>query len=162
MTTVAVISDTHLPRGSRALPRACVERLEAADLILHAGDIVASAVLAELEQYAPVAAVYGNMDQPDLVEALPHDRVVEVDGVRIGMVHIPGPALGREARLASRFPGCDAVVYGHTHIPQVERHEGTWILNPGSPTERRRAPVHSMLVLHVDGESVEPELIRLA
>jgi putative phosphoesterase len=162
LTLVAVISDTHLPRGTRALPRACVERLAAADLILHGGDFVAATVLVELEAYAPVAAVYGNMDQPDLREALPHERVVEVDGVRIGMVHIPGPALGREARLVAKFRGCDAVVYGHTHIPQAERHDGVWILNPGSPTERRRAATHSMLLLRVTGGDVEPELLDLS
>src|SRR5438270_521691 len=89
------------------------------------------------------------MDEPALRESLPKERVVEVAGARIGVVHIPGPAAGREARLAARFPGCGAVVYGHTHIPQVARvgSAGVWILNPGSPTERRRGPVHSMLVL---------------
>jgi predicted phosphodiesterase len=74
-------------------------------------------------------------------------------------VHIPGPAAGREARLVARFPGCDAVVYGHTHIPQVERTGETWILNPGSPTERRRAPVHTMLELRVTGRRLVPELV---
>jgi putative phosphoesterase len=77
------------------------------------------------------------------------------------MVHVPGPRAGREGRLAARFPGCDAVVYGHTHVPQVERHEGVWILNPGSPTERRSAPRHSMLELRIDAGAVEPELVLL-
>lgn len=142
-----MIADTHLPRGSRRLPKACVGELERADLILHAGDVVAASVLRELEAYAPVEAVFGNMDEPALKETLPERRVVEVDGVRIGLVHIPGPRAGREERLVSWFPGCDAVVYGHTHVPQVERHRGVWILNPGSPTERRRAPARSMLVI---------------
>jgi putative phosphoesterase len=159
LTLVAVISDTHMPRGARVLPRACAERLDAADLILHAGDVVAASVLHELERFAPVAAVHGNMDQPDLVAALPRERVVEVDEARIGIVHVAGPALGREARLAAKFPGCAAVVYGHTHVPQVELHEGVWILNPGSPTERRRAPERTMLELRVDGGRLEPELI---
>ena len=162
MTVVAVIADTHMPRGGRVLPRACVERLEGADLILHAGDVVAASVLAELERFAPVAGVYGNMDQPDVVEALPRERVVEVGDVRIGMVHVPGPRLGREERLAALFPGCAAVVYGHTHVPQVELHEGRWILNPGSPTERRRAPQRTMLELRIDGGRLEPELLPLA
>jgi uncharacterized protein len=162
LTLVAVIADTHMPRGSRVLPRDCVERLEAANLILHAGDVVAASVLRELERYAPVAAVYGNMDEPDLVAALPRERVVDVERVRIAMVHIPGPRAGREAQLAARFPGCDAVVYGHTHLPQVERYEGTWILNPGSPTERRRGPSRSMLVLRVEGGELAPELVTLS
>jgi len=158
---VAVIADTHLPRGGRRLPDACVRELERADLIVHAGDVVAASVLSELRGLAPVEAVYGNMDEPALRESLPAERVVEVEGVRLGVVHIAGPAAGREGRLAARFPGCAAVVYGHTHVPQVELVGGVWILNPGSPTERRRAPVHSMLVLEVVGEEIRPQLVTL-
>lgn len=161
MTLVAVISDTHLPRGSRALQQSCVERLQAADLLLHAGDVVAANVLEELEAYAPVAAVYGNMDQPDLRDSLPRERVVEVEDARIGMVHIAGPRAGRETRLLAKFPGCDAIVYGHTHVPQVDRIDGVWILNPGSPTERRRSPARTMLVLDVQEKRLEPELVAL-
>ena len=108
---------------------------------------MAAWVLRELQAYAPVEAVYGNMDEPELREALHERQVVGVEGLRIGLVHIPGPAAGREERLRSWFPGCDAVVYGHTHVPQLERHRNVWILNPGSPTDRRRAPQRSMLVL---------------
>jgi predicted phosphodiesterase len=77
------------------------------------------------------------------------------------MTHEPGPRAGREARLAARFPGCDAVLYGHTHAPQVSRHDAIWILNPGSPTERRRAPARTMLELRIVGQELEPELIVL-
>jgi putative phosphoesterase len=101
------------------------------------------------------------MDEPALQTLLPEHAVIEVDGVRIGMVHIPGPAIGREARLAAAFPGCDAVVYGHTHVPQVERHGDVWILNPGSPTERRRAPVRAMLVVEVRNGTIQPKLVEL-
>jgi len=79
-------------------------------------------VLRELEAIAPVEAVFGNMDEPALKELLPERRVIEVEGARIGMAHIAGPKVGREERLRSWFPGCDAVVYGHTHVPQLERH----------------------------------------
>jgi uncharacterized protein len=139
-----------------------VRELERADLILHAGDLVAPSVLGELEAFAPVEAVSGNMDEPALKEALPDRRVVEVEEARIGMVHVAGPKAGREERLASWFPGCDAVVYGHTHIPQLEEHRGVWILNPGSPTERRRAPHRSMIVLDVTKEGLAPRLLELA
>jgi putative phosphoesterase len=141
-----------------------VVELTRADLIVHAGDFVALAVLEELQELAPVEAVYGNMDEPALRQLLLEQRVVEVAGARVGVVHIPGPAAGREARLAARFPGCDAVVYGHTHIPQVARvgSAGVWILNPGSPTERRRGPVHSMLVLEVEEGEIRPELVTLS
>jgi putative phosphoesterase len=153
-----------MPRGGRRLPETCLRELERADLIIHAGDFVAASVLEELRGLAPVEAVYGNMDEPALRESLPRERVVEVEGVRIGVVHIPGPAAGREARLAARFPGCAAVVYGHTHVPQVARlgADGVWILNPGSPTERRRAPVHSMLVVEVAGEEIRPQFLTLS
>jgi uncharacterized protein len=149
-----------------------VAELAAADLIVHAGDVVALSVLEELRAFAPVEAVYGNMDEPALRESLPEERVVEVAGARVGVVHIPGPAAGREGRLVARFPGCDAVVYGHTHIPQVARVGsgsrpgsglgGVWILNPGSPTERRRGPLHSMLVLEVERGEIRPELVMLS
>lgn len=162
MTLVAVIADTHLPRGARRLPEFCLERLRAADLILHAGDVATLSVLEELRALGPpVAAVYGNVDEPALRAALPETRVVEVEDARIGLVHAAGPAAGREERLVRRFPGCDAVVYGHTHRPQVAHHGGCWILNPGSPTERRRAPARTMLVLGVRGRVLEPELVEL-
>jgi putative phosphoesterase len=160
---VAVISDTHLPRGGRRLPDACLERLRSADLVLHAGDVVSEDVLEELEGLGPpVHAVHGNMDELALCERLPETCVVEVSGVRIGMTHDAGPRAGREERLVRRFPGCAAVVYGHTHEPQVGRVGEVWILNPGSPTERRRAPSHTMLLLGVEGERIEPQLVTLS
>ena len=109
----------------------------------------------------PVEGVAGNMDEPSLKETLPKERVVEVGGIRIGLIHDGGPRTGREARLAARFEDCEAVVYGHTHIPQVERFQHLWVLNPGSPTERRSAPVRSMLVLSVQGARITPELVTL-
>jgi putative phosphoesterase len=159
---IAVISDTHLPKGSRVLPDACLERLCAADLILHGGDLTGEAFLEDLLALGPpVEAVYGNMDEPVLKGLLPKERIVEAGGMRIGMVHIPGPRVGRETRLLARFQGCDAVVYGHTHVPEVERHENVWILNPGSPTERRSSPARTMLELAVTGRKLAPTLISL-
>jgi uncharacterized protein len=160
---VAAISDTHLPRGARRLPEACLERLRAADLILHGGDLSSAAFLEELRALGPpVEAVHGNADEPALREALPEQRVVEAAGARIGMVHIPGPAAGRAERLLARFPGCDAVLFGHTHLPVVERHGEVWLLNPGSPTERRRGPFHAMLLLEIEAGELRPELVRLS
>ena len=137
--------------------------LRSADVILHGGDFVSAAFLEELRAFGPpVEGVQGNMDEAALKESLPSERVVEVDGSRIGMVHNAGPRVRREARLAARFPDCAAVVYGHTHLPQVERFQHLWILNPGSPTARRGAPVHSMIVLSVRGSRLTPELITLS
>jgi hypothetical protein len=138
-----------------------VRELERADVILHAGDLTAFSILRELETFAPVEAVFGNMDEPALKQSLPERRVVEVDDWPIGMVHIPGPKAGREERLVSWFSWCSAVVYGHTHLPQLEHRGDVWILNPGSPTERRRAPTRSMIVVDVGAERFEPRLVEL-
>jgi uncharacterized protein len=150
-----------MPRGTRQLPKECVRRLEKAELILHVGDVVGRAVLDALRELAPVEAVAGNMDDAELLATLPERRVVEVAGARIGMVHVPGPAAGRAERLVERFRGCDAVVYGHTHVPEVTRVRETWVLNPGSPTERRSAPTHSMLMLEVDAGEIRPQFVPL-
>ena len=158
---VGVISDTHLPRGDRRLPPECLRRLAAAALILHAGDHSTAAALEELRALGPpVHAVHGNVDEPALRASLPREIVVAANGVRIGMTHDGGPRGGREARLAARFPGCAAVIYGHSHVPQVEQHGDVWILNPGSPTERRRAPTRTMLELHI-ATAITPRLIDL-
>jgi hypothetical protein len=159
---VAVIADTHLPRGSRRLPEACVAELARADLILHAGDVSSLAALAELRAIGPpVQAVRGNADEPALRAVLPERLVAEVEEARVGMVHVPGRREGRAERLAGLFPGCHAVVYGHTHEPQVARVGETWILNPGSPTERRRSPARSFLLLRVEGVTILPRLVAL-
>jgi putative phosphoesterase len=163
---LAIISDTHLPRGPRRLPAGCIERLESADLILHAGDFSSAAVLLALESLGPVAAVRGNVDDREVRRRLPETRVVETDGARIAMVHDAGPASGRVERLRRRFPGVDAVVFGHSHIPLHERAPGGrngrfQIFNPGSPTERRRAPAHTMGLASVEDGRVEFELVEL-
>jgi uncharacterized protein len=163
---LAIISDTHLPRGPRTLPDACVERLEEADLILHAGDFGALSVLLAIQTLGPVAAVRGNVDDRELRRRLPETRVIDADGARIAMVHDAGPAAGRLARMRRRFPGVDAVIYGHSHLPHHERAPGGrggrfQIFNPGSPTERRRAPNHTMGMARVDDGHVEFELIEL-
>ena len=131
-----------MPRGNRRLP---VERLRDADLILHAGDLSTVGVLDELEAIGPpVAAVIGNVDEPALAGRLPEERVVEAAGARIAMVHDAGPAKGRLERMRARFPDADAVVFGHSHIPLHEERAGFQIFNPGSATDRRRQPRHTM------------------
>jgi uncharacterized protein len=141
-----------MPRGTRRLPRKCLRLLRESDLILHAGDFVSAAVLDALGELAPVEGVAGNMDEEEVRSRLPERRIVEVERVRIGMVHDAGPALGRGERLVAGFPGCAAVVYGHTHVPEATRLGEMWILNPGSPTERRSSPHHAMLGLNVHEE----------
>jgi uncharacterized protein len=161
---IAVISDTHLPRGARRLPDACLERIAAADLLLHAGDFVTVEVLRELEALGPpVAAVHGNVDSAELRGLLPAERVVGAEGARIALIHDAGPRAGRLGRMRRRFGDrAGAVVFGHSHLPLHETGEdGFQIFNPGSPTERRRAPAHTMGVAKVEEGLLAFELIEL-
>ena len=139
---IAVIADTHMPRGRRRLP---VDHLRDADLILHAGDFSTVAVLDELEALGPpVVGVVGNVDEPALAERLPEEREIDAEGARIALVHDAGPGKGRLERLRIRFPDADAVVFGHSHIPLHEESDGFQIFNPGSATDKRRQPRHTM------------------
>ena len=162
---LAVISDTHITRGSRVLPEECLERLRAADLVMHGGDLVTPDVLAELEALGrPVEAVHGNMDDHEVRRLLPSARMVTAAGARIAMVHDAGAAGGRLARLRRRFPDADAVVFGHSHIPLLERDAATGfqIFNPGSPTDRRRQPTHTMGLARIgENGAVTFELVDL-
>jgi putative phosphoesterase len=159
---VAVISDTHMPRGDRRLPDACVERLREADAILHAGDVMELEVLQGIQALGPpVYAVRGNVDSSQLIATLPLMRTVELGSVKIGMVHDAGPATGRLARMRRRFPDAHAVVFGHSHIPLHEAGDGFQIFNPGSPTERRRSPHHTMGIATIHENGVSFELIAL-
>ncbi|HEX8066651.1 MAG TPA: metallophosphoesterase family protein [Thermoleophilaceae bacterium] len=159
---IAVIADTHMPRGRRALPDACVERMRAADLIVHAGDFTAPEALAEIEALGPpVAAVHGNVDAPELRRRLPETRTIDAEGARIAVVHDAGPARGRLERMRLRFPDAAAVVFGHSHMPLHEERDGFQIFNPGSPTDRRRQPRHTMGVARAEGGRVAFELVPL-
>jgi uncharacterized protein len=159
---LAIISDTHLPRGGRALPAACVEHLRAADALLHAGDLIELSVLEELQALGPpVHAVRGNVDSAAVQAQLPLTRIVDAGGARIAMLHDAGPATGRLERLRRRFPQAQAAVFGHSHIPLRETAGGFTIFNPGSPTERRRSPQHTMGIATADHGHVTFELVAL-
>jgi putative phosphoesterase len=146
---IAVIADTHMPKGRRALPDECVARIRAADALIHAGDFSAAAVLVELRALCPVVlGVHGNVDDAELRRELPESVSLEVGGRTLALVHDAGPSKGRLERMRARFPVADAVVFGHSHLPLHEEENGFQIFNPGSPTERRRAPRPSMGLLH--------------
>ena len=160
---LAIISDTHMPRGSRRLPDGCVERLEAADAILHCGDLAALEVLEQLEDLGPpVHAIHGNVDDRAVRARLPERLELELDGVRIGMIHDPGSRRHRLDRLRRLFPQADAVLFGHTHQPEHAEHDGFQIFNPGSPTERRRAPAHTMGEARIAGGRITFDLFVVA
>lgn len=159
---IAIVADTHMPRGSRRLPGACLDRLREADLIVHAGDFMTATVLADIEALGPpVAAVYGNVDDDALRRDLPEQCVLEIAGARVGLVHDAGPARGRLERLRRRFPDADAAIFGHSHLPLREREGDFQIFNPGSPTERRRAPHRSMGLATVEQGEIRFEHVPI-
>src|SRR3954447_3170726 len=133
-----------------------------ADMIIHAGDFTTPEVLLDLEALGPpVAAVHGNVDAPELRERLPEARMVDAGGVAIAMVHDAGTARGRLRRMRLRFPDVAAVVFGHSHIPLHETADGFQIFNPGSPTDRRRQPRHTMGIARVGRGSIAFEVLEL-
>jgi putative phosphoesterase len=161
MARVVIVSDTHIPKAGPELPRLLLEGLRGSDLILHAGDLVDTSVLDELRSLAPVAAVTGNMDPPEVTAVLPEKRVVEVEGKTIGLIHGWGPPTGIERRVLSRFSGVDAVVFGHTHNPLVKWLNGVLLLNPGTPNDRRFSNRLSYATLTIEDGELKPEIIYL-
>jgi hypothetical protein len=149
---IAVLADTHMPKGGRVLPERCVGLLREAEATLHAGDFFALETLRGIEALCPgpVHAVHGNVDEAELRNLLPATLEVDLDGARVAMVHDAGPGMGRVGRMRRRFADADAVVFGHSHLPLREEEDGFQIFNPGSPTERRRAPRHSMGILRIE------------
>jgi putative phosphoesterase len=149
---VVVLSDTHAPRYWRGCPSAVAEQLKGADLILHAGDVCTPDVLGELAAYAPVRAVLGNNDGPQVAAwGAPETAQFALDGVVVAMIHDAGAATGRTARMRRRFPQAQLVVFGHSHIPLDETGDGVRIFNPGSPTDRRRQPHGTLGLLEFGG-----------
>lgn len=162
MMRVLVLSDSHLrPGRGRRLPDAVYAALDEADAVLHAGDIVTADLLHELSGFAPVHAVLGNNDLDPALSHLPERQVVDLDGVRVGMVHDSGPAAGREGRMRRLFPDAAVVVFGHSHIPWDRVGvDGQVLFNPGSPTERRMQPVHTYGELElVDGHVAASRIV---
>jgi putative phosphoesterase len=158
---VAVLSDTHAPRYWKACPPEVARWLDGVDLILHAGDVCRAVVLEELAAFAPVRAVLGNNDEPDVAAwGAPETLRLDLDGLPAAMVHDAGPGAGRPRRLRRRFPGAELVVFGHSHIPLDLTADGVRIFNPGSPTDRRRQPRGTMGLLRVeDSRLVEAGIV---
>jgi uncharacterized protein len=158
-----VLSDTHAPRRWKTCPPAVAARLRDADLILHAGDVCTASVLDELAEYAPVNAVVGNNDGPDVAAwGAAETAELTLAGLRVAMIHDSGASSGRLARMRARFPAADLVVFGHSHIPMDVAADGFRIFNPGSPTDRRRQPHGTLGVLRVaDGKLLDASLIEV-
>jgi putative phosphoesterase len=158
---VVVLADTHAPRRWRVCPPRVAGHLRLADRILHAGDVCTAAVLTELAQYAPVTAVLGNNDGPDVAEwGAPRTAELDLGGLSVAMVHDSGASAGRLTRLRRRFPRADLVVFGHSHIPLDESGSGLRIFNPGSPTDRRRQPHGTLGLLQIeDGRLIKAAIV---
>ncbi|HEX2031608.1 MAG TPA: metallophosphoesterase family protein [Actinomycetota bacterium] len=159
---LVVLADTHIPHAAKRLPAGLFPHLRRADAILHAGDVTAPEVLEELAGYAPVWAAIGNNDGADVRRWGGTDEVHVDLGVPVAMVHDAGRRAGREGRLRRRFPGAGLIVFGHSHVPEVVRTEGAWLLNPGSPTWKRREPAPTFAVVGIDGDRVRrPRVVAL-
>ena len=163
-TRLLLIADTHVPKRARSLPEAVRRAASGVDLVVHAGDWVTASVLDDLAALAPVLGVWGNNDGADLRDRLPEVARAEIDGVRVAVIHETGPAAGREKRMDAAFPDADLLVFGHSHIPwDTVSPAGMRLLNPGSPTDRRRQPACTMMTLTLaDGAVRETRLLEVA
>ncbi|WP_433075812.1 metallophosphoesterase family protein [Dactylosporangium sp. CA-052675] len=159
---VLLLADTHVPNRARDLPGEVWSAVQAADLVIHAGDWVDATLLDTLESRAArLIGVYGNNDGPALRARLPEVAEAELDGVRLAVVHETGPAAGREQRCAARYPGRDLLVFGHSHIPwDTVAPGGLRLLNPGSPTDRRRQPHCTYMTATLTGGEVRDVLLH--
>ena len=157
---IIVLSDTHMPRMAKSLPPRILKELVSADLILHTGDFNTIDVLHELEQFASVKAVYGNADQQEVIKALPEKQIIQAGSFRIGLVHGHGKGKTTEKRAIEAFSNdqIDLLIYGHSHIPSFKKIDGLQILNPGSPTDKRRQKQFSFVVLTVE-DTLDVEFI---
>ena len=155
-TSVVLLADTHLPKRAKVLPPEVWAAVDAADVVFHAGDWVDLATVEALEARARrLVAVWGNNDGPELRERMPETARLELEGLRIAMTHETGSAAGRETRMDGRFPDADLLVFGHSHIPwQSTTPRGLLLLNPGSPTDRRRQPHRTFMTLTLDRGAV--------
>jgi len=149
---IGVISDTHIPHF-KELPKSIWEHFAGVELIIHAGDLSVLSVIAELETIAPVLAVQGNVEEDEVMRKLPIKREIAAGYCRIGVLHILGDSHNRERIARQEFPNARCVVFGHSHIPWNQEHDGLLLFNPGSATDRRRQPKCSIGLLHVDDET---------
>ncbi|UNX55005.1 YfcE family phosphodiesterase [Georgenia sp. TF02-10] len=163
-TRLVLLADTHVPVRAKALPDAVWAAVDAADVVVHAGDWVAEELLDELTaRAAHLVACWGNNDGPELRRRLPEVARATIGGVRLAVVHETGAAAGRERRMDAAFPDVDVLVFGHSHIPwDTVTPRGMRLLNPGSPTDRRRQPHRTYMSAELAGsDSLEVTLHRL-
>ncbi len=160
-TRLLLVADTHVPKRARALPVEVRRAAAGADLIVHAGDWVDESVLDELVGIGPLLGVWGNNDGPALRERLPEIARADIEGVRVAVVHETGASAGREKRMDAAFPDTDLLVFGHSHIPwDTTTPGGLRLLNPGSPTDRRRQPACTIMTLTLADAGIHDVRLR--
>lgn len=157
---VGLISDTHIAGEARALPSALVDRMREVDLILHAGDFITTDTLDYLRTLAPVYAVFGNVDEPELKAVLPKSREVRVGNFRIGLIHGDGIGHTTIERARRAFDDIDCIAFGHSHSPVIVTLRSVLMVNPGSPTDKRREPRPSFAILTIE-DTIEAEIMYL-
>jgi len=157
---VGVISDTHVPAIARSLPAAVFQVFQGVDLILHAGDILEMSVLDELRTIAPVEAVAGNMDGPEVHVNLPYKKIIPLGKYRAGLIHGKYKIEVQREMIRKEFDDVDLIVYGHSHTPFWGKVNDVYFLNPGSPTDKRHAPYNSVAILEA-GDELKAEIIRI-
>lgn len=163
-TRMLLLADTHLPTRAKRLPDAVLQAVDEADVVVHAGDWVDVATLDLLEERSrTLHGVWGNNDGPELRARLPEIARFTIEGVDVAVVHETGPSRQREVRMDASYPDVDLLVFGHSHIPwDTVAPSGMRLLNPGSPTDRRRQPVCTMMWALIEGTTVDAALVPLA
>ena len=155
---VSVISDTHIPRRGKDIPQKAYEIIDRSDLLIHAGDILSTDFLGNLSRRVETRAVLGNNDEP---MDLPLTLEFELEGVNLAVIHDSGQKKGRRDRMRNRFPSARIIIYGHSHEPECSDEDGLLMFNPGSPTDRRRQPYHTMGLLEIENGEISGEIIIL-
>jgi len=159
---IGLVADTHLPRFGRALPRSLRESLVShrVELILHMGDFTMPQVAELFFEIAPFDAVAGNNDSDEIVRRFGRRKILEIEGARIGMVHGDGRGKSTLERAIEAFAGetVDVILFGHSHIPYCQQHDGVWLVNPGSPTDKRRNPAYSFGIMEINHGRILPAL----
>jgi uncharacterized protein len=158
---ILVLSDTHMPRAAQDLPQAIYDRIEDVEMIIHAGDIAEKEILDKLQSLRPTRAVCGNMDSMKLRSILKEKELIEIEGVKIGLVHGHGAPMNLLETVKKEFKGVDAIIFGHSHKPMNEVKDGVLYFNPGSPTDIVFAPYRSFGMLDVSKGKIKGEILKI-
>lgn len=156
---ISVLADTHIKTPGKDLPASAYKWISKSDAVIHAGDLTTNFIIERLQQRTP--AVYAVLGNNDHGVKLPLELQLEFDGVKFGVIHDSGPRDGRRKRMRKRFPEARIVIYGHSHIPECSDEDGLMLFNPGSPTDKRRQPEHTMGIIRLTDGTFVAEIVNL-